>query len=205
MVLFHQRFGNCGSGRVQSMCVNLCVCVCMYVCMCIYVCMCVYECMYVCVRMYVCVCMYVSMCVKKVKVKWSRYRPGVAQSMGRGIALLLHDRGTRRGWVVSSTPRPHFAPGKDLVPIVQEAGWAPGPVWTGRKSRPHRDSIPDLPARSQALYRLSYPAQVCMYLHIHIYIHTYTHTCSHRSRLDDVSSPSSRRNRTVEQGGAMRQ
>ena len=21
--------------------------------------------------------------------------------------------------------------GKDLVPIVQEAGWAPGPVWTG--------------------------------------------------------------------------
>jgi hypothetical protein len=25
------------------------------------------------------------------------------------------------------------------------------------KSRPHRDSIPDLPARSDALYRLSYP------------------------------------------------
>jgi hypothetical protein len=25
-------------------------------------------------------------------------------------------------------------PGKDLVPIVQEAGWAPGPVWTGGKS-----------------------------------------------------------------------
>ena len=23
-----------------------------------------------------------------------------------------------------------FTPGKDLVPIVQEAGWAPGPVWT---------------------------------------------------------------------------
>ena len=70
----------------------------------------------------------------KVKVKWSRYRPGVAQRVGRGIALLLHDRGTRRGWVVSSTPRPHFTPGKDPVPIVQEAGWAPGPVWTGGKS-----------------------------------------------------------------------
>jgi len=26
-------------------------------------------------------------------------------------------------------PRPHFTPGKDPVPIVQEAGWAPGPVW----------------------------------------------------------------------------
>jgi len=50
--------------------------------------------------------------------------------------------------MVSSTPRPHFTPGKDPVPILQEAGWAPGPVWTGGKSRPHRDSIPDLPARS---------------------------------------------------------
>jgi len=33
----------------------------------------------------------------KVKVKCSRYRPGVAQRVGRGIALLFHDRGTRRG------------------------------------------------------------------------------------------------------------
>jgi len=96
--------------------------------------------------------------VAKVKVKWSRYRPGVDQRVGTGIALLFQDRGTRREWVVSSTPRPHFTPGKDPVPIVQEAGWAPGPVWTGGKSRPHRDSIPDRPARSQSLYRLSYPA-----------------------------------------------
>ena len=92
------------------------------------------------------------------KVKWSRYRPGVSQSLGRGIALLFHDRGTRRGWVVSSTPRPHFTPGKDTVPIVQEAGWAPRPVWTGGTFRLHRDSIPDSTARRQSLYRLSYPA-----------------------------------------------
>jgi len=85
----------------------------------------------------------------KVKVKWSRYRPGVAQRVGRGIALLFNDRGTRRGWVVSSTPQPHFAPGKDPVPILQEAWWTPEPVWTGGKSRPHRDSIPDRPARSR--------------------------------------------------------
>ena len=50
--------------------------------------------------------------------------------------------------MVSSTPRPQFTPGKDTVPILQEAGWAPGPVWTGGKSRPHRDSILDRPARS---------------------------------------------------------
>ena len=94
----------------------------------------------------------------EVKVKFPRYRPGVVQRVGRGIALLFHYRGTRRGWVVSSTPRPHFTAGKDPVPIVQEAGWAPGPVWKGGKSRPHGDSIPDRPARSQSLYRLSYPA-----------------------------------------------
>ena len=65
----------------------------------------------------------------------------VAQRVGRGIALLFHDCGTGRGWVVSSTPWPYFTPGKDPVPILQETGWAPGPVWTGGKSRPHRDSI----------------------------------------------------------------
>jgi len=32
------------------------------------------------------------------------------------------------GW---STSRPdRFTPGKDPVPLVQEAGWTPGPVWT---------------------------------------------------------------------------
>ena len=92
-----------------------------------------------------------------IKVKWSRYRPGVAQTVGRGIALLFHDRGTRRGWVVSSTPRPYFIPGKAPVPILQETEWAPGTVSKGGKSRPHRDSIPDRPARSQSLYRMSSP------------------------------------------------
>ena len=81
----------------------------------------------------------------------------MAHRVGRGIALLFHDRGTRRGWVVSSTPRPHFTPGEEPVPILQEAGWAPGPVWTCGKSRPHRDSIPDPPSRSQSLYRLNCP------------------------------------------------
>ena len=96
----------------------------------------------------------------EIKVKWSRYRPGVAQRVGRGIALLFHDGGTRRGWVVNSTPRQHFTPGKDSVPILQEAGWAPEPVPTGGKSRPHRDSIPNRTSRSQSLYRLSQPAHL---------------------------------------------
>jgi len=65
--------------------------------------------------------------------------------------------------VVSSTPRPHLTSGKDPVPILQEAGWDPGQVWTGGKSRSHRDSIPNRPARSQSLYRLSYPAYTIKY------------------------------------------
>ena len=60
--------------------------------------------------------------------------------------------------MVSSTPQPHFTSGKEPVTIFQEAGWAPGPVWRGGKSRPHRNSIPDHPACSQSLHQLSYPA-----------------------------------------------
>jgi hypothetical protein len=58
----------------------------------------------------------------------------------------------------AALPGRTLAPGKEPIPILQEAGWAPEPVWTGGKSRPHRDSIPDRPARSQSLYRLSYRA-----------------------------------------------
>jgi hypothetical protein len=83
-----------------------------------------------------------------VKVKCSHYRPGCGP-----------EGGTRRGWVVCSTPRPYFTPGKDPVPIVQEAGWAPGLVWTGGKSRPTGIRSPDCPAHSQSLYQLSYPFQ----------------------------------------------
>jgi len=45
----------------------------------------------------------------------------------RGIALPFLNHGTRRGWGVSVMPRPLFTPGKDRVPIVQEATrlWTP--------------------------------------------------------------------------------
>jgi len=67
----------------------------------------------------------------------------------RGIALLFHDHGTRRGWGVSDTPQPLFTPWKNPVPIVQKAGWAPGPVWTGAENLvPTGIRSPDRPARS---------------------------------------------------------
>jgi len=45
-------------------------------------------------------------------------------------------------------------PGRTLLPRKTRY---PGSVWTEGKSRRHRDSIPDRPARSRLLYRLSYP------------------------------------------------
>jgi hypothetical protein len=58
-----------------------------------------------------------------------------------------------------SAPRlGRFTPGKNPVPIVQEAGWAPGPVWTCAKNlAPTGIRSPNRPALSQSLYRLSYP------------------------------------------------
>jgi len=91
--------------------------------------------------------------------------------------------------VVSSTPRPHFTPEKDPVPIVPEAKLASGPVWTGGKSRPHRDSIPDRPARSQSLYRLSYQAHIyAQYEGKYVYMSAnskYVYTECPRSTLQD--------------------
>ena len=60
-----------------------------------------------------------------------------------------------------SAPRPgRFAPGKDPVPIVQEARWAPGPVGTGAENLASTGiRSPDRTARSESLYRLSYPGR----------------------------------------------
>ena len=55
-----------------------------------------------------------------------------AQRVGRGIALLLHDRGTRSQWS-AARPGCTLPSGKTRYPFLQEAGWAPGPVWTGGK------------------------------------------------------------------------
>jgi hypothetical protein len=56
-------------------------------------------------------------------------------------------------------PQPLFTPGKDLVPIVREARWAPGLVWTGAENlTPTGIQSLDRPARSHSLYRLRYLA-----------------------------------------------
>jgi hypothetical protein len=59
------------------------------------------------------------------------------------------------GWWLMPCPC-RFTPRHDSLPIVQEAGWAPGMDWWGN-SRPHLDSIPDSPVYSKSLYWLRYP------------------------------------------------
>jgi hypothetical protein len=112
------------------------------------------------VRFHICKSL-VKVKVKCTLVKALRICTGrTARRGSRGIALLFHDHGIRRVWGVSVTPRPLFAPGKNPVPIVQEAGWAPGPVRTSAENLVPLTGIrfPDRPARSQSLYRLRYPA-----------------------------------------------
>ena len=56
------------------------------------------------------------------KVKWSLYRPGVAQRVGRGISLLFHDRGTRRGEWSTARPGRTLPPGKTRYPFHRRLG-----------------------------------------------------------------------------------
>jgi hypothetical protein len=59
-----------------------------------------------------------------------------------------------------------FTSGEGPVPIVQEGGWAPGPVWIDAENcAPTGIGYPDLPTRSESLYQLRYPGPLA---------HTYT-------------------------------
>ena len=62
-----------------------------------------------------------------------------------------------------STPRPgHFNSEKDLVLIVQDAGWTSGSVSTGAENLAATGiRSPDRPARNESLYRLSYRGPHC--------------------------------------------
>jgi hypothetical protein len=57
----------------------------------------------------------------------------------------LFNLGARWGPVVNATPQSLYPSGKGPVPIVQEDGWDPGPVWTGAENlAPTEIRSPDL-------------------------------------------------------------
>ena len=71
----------------------------------------------------------------KVKAKFTLEQAMKAQSGSRGTTYSFFNLGARwGGW---STPRPvRFTAGKDPVPIVYQAEWAPGPAGRVRKISP---------------------------------------------------------------------
>ena len=70
---------------------------------------------------------------------------------------------------MSGQQQPHFTSGKDPVPIVQEARWAPGPVLTGGKSRPQQYSITGRPDSSSVATATKLPdSHTCIHTYIHI-------------------------------------
>ena len=86
-----------------------------------------------------------------------------AHRESRGIALPFHYHGTRGCEGSASRPGRSLPPGNTRC-TVQETGWAPGPVWTGAENlTPTGIRSPDRPARSQSLYRLSYPAHLMVW------------------------------------------
>ena len=98
------------------------------------------------------------------KVKRSRYRPGVAQRVGRGIALLFHDRGTRNGGEWSAArPGRTLPPGKTRYPFYRRMG-----VPQGRSGRAENLAPTGIRSRTvqpvaQSLYRLSYRAHFILH------------------------------------------
>ena len=59
---------------------------------------------------------------------------------------------------VNDTPRPLYPQKEDPVPIVQDNGWVPRPVWTGARNSPTPEFEPrTYPTRSEPLYQLSFP------------------------------------------------
>jgi hypothetical protein len=92
-----------------------------------------------------------------------RNRPRRTHRVSGGIAQLFLNLGTRRVCVVSIIPRP---------PLLRErpgthctGGWVGHGAGLDRcgKSRPTGIRSPDLPARSESLYRLRYPGSKAFY------------------------------------------
>ena len=84
-----------------------------------------------------------------VKVEWSRYRPGVSRRMSRGITLLFHDRGTRRGERSAARPGRTLPPGKIRYPFYSRLG---GPQ--GRSGR--AENLVPTGIRSRTEYKWRY-------------------------------------------------
>jgi hypothetical protein len=65
-----------------------------------------------------------------------------AERGSRGITLLIFNVGARGGRVLSAAPNLLHTQEGSQVSIVQEAGWASGPVWMGVEKRKEEEEEP---------------------------------------------------------------
>ena len=93
-----------------------------------------------------------------------------------GVEVQLYsffNLGARCCWVVNATPQSIYPRERDTLPIVQDAGWAPGQFWTGVENLATTGlRSPYRPARSESLHRLSYPGpHLNMYTYVYRYVY----------------------------------
>ena len=130
--------------------------------------------------LFICLYLKCKMCscpVKQTKVTLSQQKskqPSLPSRNNKGKVFPLQAGLWPRGWVEvqlyssmtaaleggeGSASRPGRSLPRERPGTHCTGGWlGPRASVDGRKISPHRDSIPGHPARSQSLYRLSYPA-----------------------------------------------
>ena len=99
----------------------------------------------------------------KVKVKFTLEQTTKAQ---RGSSTLPSTSALEGGWGGQRQAQAALHPGKKRVPIVQGAGWVPGPIRTSAENLAPRS--PDRPARRVPLYRLRYAGPPAARIRLHI-------------------------------------
>ena len=80
----------------------------------------------------------------------------MAQRVGRGIALLFHDYGTRKGEWSAARPGRTLPPVKTRYPLYRRLGGGARAGLDGRKISPHRGSI----AGPSSLYSVAIPTEL---------------------------------------------
>ena len=116
-----------------------------------------------------------------VKVKVTLEQATMAQRGSRCIALLCLQPRCQMGAGGQRHAPAAVPPGKSPVSIVQEAEWASGPVWTGRKdlAPPGFDPGPSSLQRVAVRTELKIKKYVCMYVCVCVYVYI---VCSHKLR-----------------------
>ena len=92
------------------------------------------------------------------------------------------------GWVFNATPRPLYLRERAGIHCIG-GGVGPGPVWTVAENLARNGTqSPDRPARSESLYRLSYPGPrkklyYYYYYYYYYYLRAFDYHCGHLIKL----------------------